>query len=87
MKHILAVLLGLVAGAIPARADECGDAVRDYNDVVIALTEATQQFSNCVAGSLGMNACDGEFGKLRSAYGRYASVVAFYSKNCEVKLR
>lgn len=80
-------LLALIGSASTATADECGDAVRDYNVVVIALTEATQQFSNCVAGSLGMNNCAAELGKLNSNYNQYAAIVAFYSKNCEVKLR
>jgi hypothetical protein len=88
MKTFICVfLLTLAAGASPAAADECGDAVRDYNSVVIALTDATRTFSECVAGSLGMDSCAAQFGKVQSSYNQYASIVAFYSKQCEVKLR
>ncbi|MBV9348600.1 MAG: hypothetical protein JOZ70_07145 [Pseudolabrys sp.] len=79
-----ALLLALALTG-PALADECSDAVRDYNDVVIALTEATQRFSTCVAASLGMDSCATEYAHLHSAYNRYAAIVAFYSGHCEVK--
>ena len=88
MKTFIRVcLLTLAAGASPALADECGDSVRDYNTIVIALTDSTRQFSECVAGSLGMDSCAAQFGKVQSVYNQYESIVAFYSKQCEVKLR
>jgi len=65
-----------------ARADECGDAVKDYNLVIGHLEDAVQQFSACVANSLGRQSCAREFSRLQSAYGEYQSAVAIYSKQC-----
>ena len=65
-----------------AWADECGNAVTDYNAVLLALNDATQKFSACVAGSLGTDSCAREFGQLRTAYGEFQSAVAIYVKQC-----
>ena len=65
-----------------ASADECGDAVRDYNAVLPRLSDAAQNFSNCVAESLGRDACTKEFAALRSAYGEFQAAVAIYKKQC-----
>ena len=83
MKPIAVVLLvtALVSSS-PVRADECGDAVTDYNSVLAHLQDATQRFSNCVAGSLGVNNCSGEFSRLRSAYGEFAAAVVIYTRQC-----
>ena len=76
---MLAFLLTLAA---PARADECADAVDDYNAVLGRLLDAMQHFSACVADSKGTNDCASQFARLRAAYGEYASTVATYKKQC-----
>jgi hypothetical protein len=78
---IVAVMAAL-AVAQSARADECGDAVRDYNAVLPRLNEATQKFSNCVAESLGRDVCAREFAGVRSAYSQFQAAVAIYKKQC-----
>ncbi len=70
-----------------ARADECGDAVRDYNAILSRLGDALEQYRTCIADSKGMDSCAQQFAALRSAQGQFASVVAIYSKQCEVPLR
>ncbi|MGI8525986.1 MAG: hypothetical protein ACR2K5_07360 [Pseudolabrys sp.] len=83
--------IGILALAIPlasshaARADECGDAVRDYNTVLSSLSDALEQFRSCVADSKGLDDCNKPFARLRSTHGQFASVVAVYSKQCETK--
>jgi hypothetical protein len=78
----LTLIISLMSAQI-ASADECGDAVRDYNSVLSKLTDALEQFSTCVADSKGHHDCTKEFGQLRSAHRQFASVVAIYSKDCE----
>ncbi|MBV9557700.1 MAG: hypothetical protein JO254_11530 [Pseudolabrys sp.] len=68
-------------------ADECGDTVRDYNAVLSRVSEAVEQFTTCVADSKGMDTCNKQFGTLRSVHSQFASVVAIYSKQCEVPLK
>jgi hypothetical protein len=83
MKSIRVVSI-LIALAVPrlASADECGDAVVDYNAVLARLHEATQKFSSCVASSLGTDDCSAEFRALRRAHGEFESAVALYMKQC-----
>jgi hypothetical protein len=76
-----AVIVSLAFAPV-AWADECGDAVRDYNTVIGRLEDAMQQFSTCVANSLGRHHCSREFSRLQSAYAEYQSVVSIYSKQC-----
>jgi len=76
---VLIVSLSMVPAA---RADECGDAVKDYNLMIGHLEDAMQQFSACVANSLGRHSCSREFGRLQSAYGEYESAVSVYTKQC-----
>jgi hypothetical protein len=88
MKPIgtVALVLWLASSSI-AIADECGDAVRDYNEVISKLTDAMEQFRTCIADSKGMDGCAKQFSQLRSIYNQYSSVVAFYSKQCEMPMR
>jgi hypothetical protein len=65
-----------------ALADECYDAVLNYNHYLPRLNDAEQRFSTCVAESLGNNDCAKEFAALQAAYKDFASAVAFYKKNC-----
>ncbi len=76
-----AVIVSLVCAPV-ARADECGDAVRDYNTVIGRLEDAMQQFSTCVANSLGRHNCSREFSRLQSAYAEYQSAVFIYTRQC-----
>ncbi|MBV8790574.1 MAG: hypothetical protein JO205_04580 [Pseudolabrys sp.] len=78
-------LLVLALSAAPALADECGDAVRDYNAIISKMTDAMDQFRTCFADSKGMDDCAVSFNKLRLAYGQFTSIVSFYSKQCETK--
>ena len=79
--YIVAVLAAFTI-VQPARADECGDAVRDYNALLPRLSEAVQNFSNCVAESLGRDACAREFAGVRSAYSQFQAAVAIYKRQC-----
>jgi hypothetical protein len=79
--RVLAILTALIVPQL-ARADECGDAVVDYNAVLAKLNEATQSFSNCVANSLGTDSCSVEFRVLRQAQGEFESAIALYIKDC-----
>ena len=79
---VVCLVLAL-AGATAALADECGDAVRDYNSVLSRLTDAMERFSTCVADSKGLKDCAKEFGQLHSLHRQFSSVVAIYSKDCE----
>ena len=76
---VLALTLALPAAAA---ADECGDAVRDYNDILAQLHTANDEFTACVADSLGRKKCAGEFARLQSAYRQYESAVAMYTRQC-----
>ena len=78
----IAVLACFCAFAAPARADECADAVDDYNAVLGRLLDAMQHFSACVADSKGSDDCASQFARLRAAYGEYVSTVATYKKQC-----
>jgi len=83
MKPITVVLIAAaLAAPCPALADECGNAVTDYNAVLVHVQDATQRFSTCVGESLGVNACSKEFNGLRLAYGEFQSAVAIYIKQC-----
>ena len=82
----LAAILSLATLSV-ASADECGDTVRDYNAVLSRLGDAVEQFRTCVADSKGMDSCNRQFGALRSVHSQFASVVAIYSKQCEVPLK
>jgi hypothetical protein len=79
--RIFAIIVSLAAFQL-ARADECGNAVTDYNTVLPRLTDAVQHFSNCVANSLGLDTCAKEFNSLRSVYGEFQSAVTLYKKEC-----
>jgi hypothetical protein len=80
----LGIFLMAMALAMPqlAFADECSNAVTDYNTVLPHLNDATQHFTSCVANSLGLDTCAKEFSKLRSAYGEFESAVVIYIKQC-----
>ena len=65
-----------------AFADACGDAVIDYNAVLVHLNTANEKFTACVANSLGTDNCAKEFERLRAAYGEFESAVAIYIKQC-----
>ena len=85
MTHALRILAVIAALIVvqTAQADECGDAVRDYNAILPKLSEVTQHFTNCVADSLGRDACGKEFNGLRKAYGEFQSAVAMYKRECD----
>lgn len=77
------VVLALTLALPPAAAaDECGDAVRDYNDILAQLHTANDEFTACVADSLGRKKCAREFARLQSAYRQYESAVAMYTRQC-----
>ena len=84
MTRTIRVFVVALTLAIPvsALADECGDAVRDYNDILAQLHTANDQFTACVADSLGRNTCDKEFARLQSAYRMFESAVAMYTRQC-----
>jgi len=84
MTHILRILVAIAALTVTqAQADECGDAVRDYNAILPQLSEAVQHFTSCVANSLGRDACAKEFNGVRKAYGEFQAAVAIYKKQCD----
>ena len=78
---VVSIVISLTIPQI-VMADECGDAVRDYNAVMTRLEDAMQKFSSCTANSLGRDMCAAEFRRLRSAYGEYESAVVVYKKQC-----
>jgi len=78
---LVSIVIALTCAQI-ASADECGDAVRDYNAVMNRLEDAMQKFTGCTASSLGRDSCAAEFRKLQSAFGEYGSAVAIYKKQC-----
>ncbi|MBS0535803.1 MAG: hypothetical protein JSR72_17255 [Proteobacteria bacterium] len=84
MKHTIRIVVVAAALAIPAAAlaDECGDAVRDYNDILAQLHTANDDFTACVADSLGRKTCAREFAKLQAAYRLYESAVTMYTRQC-----
>jgi len=75
-------IVAVLAAPESAWADECGDAVADYNAVIARLTDAMQQFSTCVADSLGLHSCSREFRQLRAAHGEFESAVSVYTRQC-----
>lgn len=79
--RVVAAIVALIAPC-SALADECGDAVVDYNAVLARLEDATQKFSTCVANSLGVDNCAKEYSRLRSIFGEYESAVFIYRKQC-----
>ena len=82
MKKTMRIVVLALALAIPAAAaaDECGDAVRDYNDILAQLQTANEQFNTCVADSLGRKTCAKEFARLQSAYRMFESAVTMYTR-------
>lgn len=78
---IAATALALAATQA-AMADECADAVNDYNVVLPRLNDATQRFNTCVADSKGMDDCSVAFRRLRAAHDEFSSAVAVYVKQC-----
>lgn len=84
MTRTFRIVVVVVALAIPATAlaDECGDAVKDYNDILAQLQSANDEFTACVADSLGRKTCAKEFAHLRSAYRQYESAVTMYTRQC-----
>ena len=84
MTHPIRIVALALALAIPAAAaaDECGDAVRDYNDILAQLQGANEQFNACVAESLGRTTCTKEFARLQSAYRQYQAAVTMYTRQC-----
>ena len=79
--RVIAIIV-LLAAPCSAFADECSDAVLDYNAVLNRLEDAMQKFSACAANSLGVDNCSKEFGRLRSAFGEFESTVLIYRKEC-----
>ncbi|MCW5692186.1 MAG: hypothetical protein KIT48_07465 [Pseudolabrys sp.] len=84
MKKTMRVIVFALALAVPAAAwaDECGDAVRDYNDILAQLHTANDEFTACVADSLGRKTCAKEFARLQSAYRMFESAVVMYTRQC-----
>ncbi|MCW5694416.1 MAG: hypothetical protein KIT48_18820 [Pseudolabrys sp.] len=84
MKKTMRIVVLALALAIPgaALADECGDAVRDYNDILAQLHTANDEFTACVADSLGRKTCAKEFARLQSAYRMFESAVVMYTRQC-----
>jgi hypothetical protein len=85
---VLVAILGVTLAAVsltaagPAFADECGDAVLDYNAILSRLHDAQDRFATCVADSKGTDDCSREFRRLQLAHGQFASSVAVYIKMC-----
>ena len=84
MKKTMRIVVLALALAIPgaALADECGDAVRDYNDILAQLHTTKDEFTACVADSLGRKTCAKEFARLQSAYRMFESAVVMYTRQC-----
>ena len=82
MKLVCAVTIAVLLTAHAARADECADAVVDYNAVLSRLNDAMQHYSSCVADSKGTDKCSGAFARLRRAHEEYEAAVAVYIKQC-----
>jgi hypothetical protein len=78
---VVSFVIALFAAPM-ALADECSDAVMNYNHYLPRLNDAEQRFSNCVADSLGRDDCAKEFAALQAAYRDFAAAVAFYKENC-----
>lgn len=72
----------LLAATSLARADECTDAVLDYNAVLSRLTDAMERFHTCIADSKGTDTCTKEFGRLSAAHDQFVSAVTIYIKQC-----
>jgi hypothetical protein len=79
--RIVTIILALAA-VQPANADECGDAVREYNVILPLLNDAVQHFSSCLANSLGHDSCVTDFASMRALYNQFESAVAVYEKIC-----
>jgi hypothetical protein len=71
-----------LTAARPALADECNDAVLDYNAILSRLTDAMQNYSTCIADSKGNDTCARAFRKLQLAQDQFESSVKIYIKTC-----
>lgn len=78
----LFLLVSVLTVSWPAFADECGDAVVDYNSVLSHLSDALARYSTCIADSKGNDDCVREFRRLQLAQSQFASSVAIYIKAC-----
>jgi hypothetical protein len=78
----IVLIVVALAAAQAAQADECADAVNDYNAVLPRLNDATQRFNTCIADSKGMDDCSAAFRRLRAAHDEFSSAVAVYVKQC-----
>ena len=65
-----------------ARADECGDAVRDYKRSSAAWKTRCSSSPPASPTASAAHSCSREFRQLQSAYGEYESAVSVYTKQC-----
>ena len=83
--RVLALLAALTIQLTAPRlalADECNNAVLDYNAILSRLTDARDEYSTCIADSKGTDDCSRAFRKLQLMQGQFASAVAIYIKAC-----
>ena len=79
--HVVSFAIALLAAPV-ASADECYDAVLNYNHFLGEVLDAMQAYSTCIADSKGMDRCDKPFAKLQEAHKQFAAAVSLYIKQC-----
>ena len=79
---MLLTAMGLALCVGTARADDCSDAVDNYNFVTGQLSDALHRYVNCISSSRGTDDCSSEFRRVRSAQDDFESAVSQFQSNC-----
>lgn len=83
LKSVGVLSIVFTLAMVPAAlADECYDAVLDYNTALSRLNDTMDRFRTCVADSKGTDTCSKEFNELSAAQGQFAAAVTIYLKQC-----
>jgi hypothetical protein len=83
MKWGYVLLTGMsLAFPTTAFADDCEDAVQQYNSVLSDMDSTIRRLRSCVADSKARDDCSTEFRRLKSAYDDFETAVSRYRRDC-----
>jgi hypothetical protein len=85
MRRALLTAVALCCSTLPvhAGAEECNDAIEQYNSTLSDIEYALRRYSRCVSGSQGQDDCYSEFRRLKSAQDDFEAAVSDHGSECE----
>ena len=85
VKAALAASIFIFAGRFPALADaeDCNDAIRNYNSALSTMDLYMQDLRLCVAYSKGRDDCAVQFSSLQMGQADFEGAVSRVRSNCE----